>query len=302
MPNITDQVKEIVQPHSQEVDSYFRMASKIAAYPPGNPSADKPVIQTQSNALNGYASGLNNFIYGLNSSTGNDTYVFRRAQGNDGLYNLDIAAERVDTQALWNEAAHDKRYDGIDHPLVGTGSDILDRYAGTGIRHAADVRSAAPYSGGDQPENSDLSSTLSSDHIMCTVSITDQPPLQGGGLSSPSAWESDAEVITQDIADLAAARSDPLPGPQRGSFTANQTKAPMLNAWTLSDALLRFQLASADSAALNGELANPYGSNGTLSRVGLTAAPEFINDSHSGPQARSLQALAGSPSTALKLA
>jgi hypothetical protein len=119
------------------------------------------------------------------------------------------------------------------------------------------------------------------------------------------------QVIAEAMAGFAAGGSDPLLDQKVESFNfsglvrafdAARTAAPALNVWSLSDALLKFQLAGSDAAARGGDLAYQYGKNGSVSGLSLTATHELINDSHFGRQSQALQPLAELPSPALRMA
>ncbi|OIQ99411.1 bifunctional hemolysin/adenylate cyclase precursor [mine drainage metagenome] len=63
---------------------------------------------------------------------------------------------------------------------------------------------------------------------------------------------------------------------------------PSLNQWSLMDGLLNAHLASSDTAALGGDLAYVYGTHGSLSGMGLSAAQNTLKDPQFGTTAQTL--------------
>ena len=111
----------------------------------------------------------------------------------------------------------------------------------------------------------------------------------------------DLQVIADAMTDFDAGGADPLRDQKVehfdfaglvGAFDAARTASPGLSSWALTHALLDFQLAGANTAAIGGDLAYQYGKNGTLAGIGVTAAQEVIGASSFGSQAQTLQPLA----------
>ena len=65
-------------------------------------------------------------------------------------------------------------------------------------------------------------------------------------------------------------------------FDLARASNPSLNRWSLMDGLLEAHLGSSDTAALGGDLAYWYGTDGALSGMGLSAAQEVLNDPQFG--------------------
>lgn len=235
-------------------------------------------------------------------------------------------AFRIDTiqfadGSSWNQAeivAQSKAMDDDMHDYLLNLHTNLPSNASSGIRHSRAVKyidrgdsgdASNPLSLGDQPEYYALSLDTSVYDQLPEASASDRTALLDRYRAAPSIRVTNARVIADAMADFEAGGSNPLPDQQVESFNASfnasvdasGTTAPPLNAWSLNDALLKFQLADADSPTFDGDRANEYGKSGSLSGLGLTTTQALINDSYCCAQAQTLTALAGLPS-ALALA
>jgi hypothetical protein len=76
-------------------------------------------------------------------------------------------------------------------------------------------------------------------------------------------------------------------------FDQARTANPALTSWHLSDALLQFHVSDSNTAALGGDLAYQYGTQGNLANVGLTGAQNVLNNAQFGAQAQALQPAVG---------
>lgn len=118
------------------------------------------------------------------------------------------------------------------------------------------------------------------------------------------------QVIAEAMTGFEAGGADPLLDQKVESFNfaglanafdAARKAAPSLNRWSLTQALLNFQLAGSDNAAIGGDLAYQYGKTGALSGVSLSAAEALISDRGFGAKAQTLQAPANLQEGALRL-
>lgn len=87
-----------------------------------------------------------------------------------------------------------------------------------------------------------------------------------------------------------------------GAFDNVRSATPTLSSWALTNALTQFHLSGSDSAALGGDLAYQYGSNGTLAGIGVAAAQQVLGETGFGGQAQTLHSLASLQVGAQRLA
>jgi hypothetical protein len=76
------------------------------------------------------------------------------------------------------------------------------------------------------------------------------------------------------------------------AYDAARTADPLLDRWTLMNALLDAHLAGSDDAALGGDLAYQYGLNGSLAGIATNAAHDVLGSAQFGTQAQQLRPLA----------
>jgi hypothetical protein len=107
-------------------------------------------------------------------------------------------------------------------------------------------------------------------------------------------WYAGAQNIV-DLQVIASAMSDFNPGSTDvlrnsnvenfdfqslvSAFNQAQAANPTLTAWGITDSLLSAHLASSDTAALGGDLAYAYGTNGNLTGFGVSAAESTLSSS-----------------------
>lgn len=249
--------------------------------------------------------GGNDTLFG---GVGNDTLA--GGTGNDQLFG-GVGDDRYE----FNQG------DGAELYLCGRGQDTCNTGAGKDVilfnkGDGQDTLSARSADGdtlslGGNFAYSDLSLSKSNNNLVLKMGGSDQITFQDWYAKNLSKPALKLQVIAEAMTGFAAGGSHPLLDQKVETFNfsglvqafdAARTAAPALNAWTMSDALLRFQLAGSDSAALGGDLAYQYGKNGAVSGLSLTASQSVINDSHFGTQAQTLQPLAGLPAGALKMA
>ena len=191
---------------------------------------------------------------------------------------------------------------GNDTLCTGAGNDIILFNKGDGQDlFAAGGTGSDTVSLGGGIAYDDLAFSKSGNNLVLTTGDGDQITFQNWYAATPSKPVVDLQVIADAMTDFDAGGADPLRDQAVehfdfagvvGAFDAARTANPGLTRWALTNALLDFQLAGSDSAAIGGDLAYQYGKNGTLAGIGVTAAQEVIGASSFGSQAQTLQPLA----------
>ena len=112
----------------------------------------------------------------------------------------------------------------------------------------------------------------------------------------------DLQVMADAMAGFDAASTDPLlnQAVQNFDFTAianafdqaRGTSATLMH-WSATNSLLAAHLSGSDTAALGGDLAHQYGTNGSFTGMNLTAAQDVLNVAQFGAQAQTLRPLSG---------
>jgi len=77
------------------------------------------------------------------------------------------------------------------------------------------------------------------------------------------------------------------------AFDAARAATPGLTAWSISQALTQFHLASSDSQAVGGDLASYYAQMGSFNGLGLAAARDVLTAASFGQEAQALRPLLG---------
>ena len=146
---------------------------------------------------------------------------------------------------------------------------------------------------------SDLAFQKQGNNLVLDVSATDSITFQGW--FGPAANRSivDLQVIEAAASDYAPGSADVLRNQQVEEFNFqalvnafDQAMAanPKLNAWSLTNDLLNAHLAGGDGAALGGDLAYRYGTQGSLAGMSVAAAATTLSDSQFGLAPQALQA------------
>jgi len=270
--------------------------------------------------INGTGNVLTNSMTGnaasnlLNGGDGNDS--INGAAGNDILEGGDGNDTLTDTAgtALFNGGAGTDRITGgvaAELFLGGLGNDTLTTGAGNDIilfnkgdgqdTFATGGTGSDTVSLGGGITYTDLSFSKATNDLVLKVGGTDQITFKNWYAATPSKPILNLQMIAEAIADFDVGGGDPLRDQKvenfnfaglAGAFDAARTANPGLTSWALTSALLDFQLAGSDSAALGGDLAYQYGKNGTLAGIGLTAAQQVIGDANFGSQAQTLTPIA----------
>ncbi|MBL0167826.1 MAG: hypothetical protein IPP85_12125 [Propionivibrio sp.] len=273
-----------------------------------------------SAALNGTGNALNNLLRGnsgnnvLNGGTGND--ILEGGAGNDTLTDTSGTAlfnGGAGTDSMTGGASAELYLGGLgnDTLTTGAGNDVILFNKGDGQdTFATGGTGSDTLSLGGSFAYSELTFSKSTNDLVLKVGTTDQLTFKDWYAATPSKPVLNLQVIAEAMAGFAAGGADPLLNQKvenfnfaglAGAFDAARIATPTLTTWALSNALLNFQLAGSDSAALGGDLAYQYGKTGTLAGIGLTAAQEVIGDAGFGTQAQALRPLAGLQAGAVRL-
>lgn len=199
---------------------------------------------------------------------------------------------------------------GNDVFVGGTGNDTIDTGAGNNvIAHNAgdgsdtvgsDAGAANTLSFGGGVNYGDLALSKNGNDLVVNAGAGDSVTLKDW-------YDGHANVVNlQMIIDATqafdASSQDPLYNKRVQNFDfaglvqefdAARAADPGITSWGMTNALLQYHLSGADDAALGGDLAYQYGSNGTLAGVGLTSALDVLAGVNLGSTAQQLRPLAG---------
>jgi Ca2+-binding RTX toxin-like protein len=148
----------------------------------------------------------------------------------------------------------------------------------------------------------DLSFSKATNDLVLKLGATDQITFKNWYATTPSRPVLSLQMMAEAMADFAPGGADLLRDQKvenfnfaglAGAFDTARVANPGLTSWALTNALVNFQLAGSDSAALGGDLAYQYGRNGTLAGIGVTPAFDVLNSAALGTSAQTLTPLAG---------
>ena len=268
------------------------------------------LVLTGTSALNGTGNDLANLLRGntgnnvLNGGAGND--LLEGGSGNDTLTDpsgtaLFNGGAGTDTITGGASAELFIGGSGNDTLTTGAGNDVILFNQGDGQdTFAAGGTGSDTLSLGGNFAYSDLAFSKSANDLVLKMGTADQITFKNWYAATPSKPVVNLQVIADAMAGFDAGGADPLLDQKVenfnfsglvGAFDAARTATPGLTSWALTHALLDFQLAGSDTAALGGDLAYQYGKNGTLAGIGVTAAQEVIGASGFGTQAQTLRPL-----------
>jgi trimeric autotransporter adhesin len=270
------------------------------------------LILTGTAAINGTGNTLNNLVRGngavntLNGGTGND--VLEGGAGNDILTDTSGTAlfnGGVGSDTMTGGAGAEIYLGGLGNDTYTTGAsnDVVLFNKGDGQdTFAAGGTGSDTVSLGGGIAYGDLSFSKATNDLVLKVGTTDQITFKNWYATTPSKPVLNLQVVAEAMADFAAGGSDPLrdqkveefnfAGLVRAFDTARAANTG-LTSWALTNALVNFQLAGSDSAALGGDLAYQYGKNGTLAGIGITPALDVLSSAALGTSAQALTPLAG---------
>jgi Ca2+-binding RTX toxin-like protein len=278
------------------------------------------LLLTGTTAINGTGNTLTNLVRGnsavntLNGGAGND--ILEGGTGNDTL--TDTAGT-----ALFNGGA------GADTITGGAGAEIFLGGLGNDTYTTGAGNDIVLFNKGDGQDTfvtggtgsdtvslgggvlySDLSFSKATNDLVLKVGASDQITFKNWYATTPSKPVLNLQMMAEAMADFAPGGADPLRDQKveafnfaglAGAFDTARTANPGLTSWALTNALLNFQLAGSDSAALGGDLAYQYGKNGTLAGIGITPAFDVLNSAALGASAQALTPLAGLQSGSQRL-
>ena len=279
------------------------------------------ITLTGTAAINGMGNALANSMTGnavsnlLNGGEGSDS--INGAAGNDileGGTGNDTLTDTAGT-ALFNGGAGADTITGgagaeiflgglgNDTYTTGAGNDIVLFNKGDGQdTFATGGTGSDTVSLGGGVLYSDLSFSKATNDLVLKVGASDQITFKNWYATTPSKPVLSLQIMAEAMADFAPGGADPLRDQKvenfnfaglAGAFDTARVANPGLTTWALTNALVNFQLAGSDSAALGGDLAYQYGKNGTLAGIGITPAFDVLNSAALGTSAQALTPLAG---------
>ncbi len=277
---------------------------------------------TGTAAIVGLGNDLNNIITGnasanvLGGGLGNDT--LKGAAGNDILQGGDGNDILADTSgknlldggagidALTGSASNEMFVGGIGNDTIstGNGADILAFNRGDGMDVVnGGIGTDNTISLGKGINYSDIALSKVSNNLILEVGSGEQITLSNW-YNTGANYKSvlDLQVMADAMAAFDPASSDPLlnHAVQNFDFTAvvasfdqaRGSSATFMH-WSATNSLLAAHLSNSDTAALGGDLAHQYGTNGSFTGMNLTAAQTALNDPQFGGAAQTLRPLQG---------
>jgi Ca2+-binding RTX toxin-like protein len=192
---------------------------------------------------------------------------------------------------------------GNDRLETGGGHDVLLFNRGDGQDTVvATADSSLTLSLGGNIAYGNLTLRKSNDNLVLGLGNGDQITFKDWYAAAPVRPLSTLQVMAEAMAGFNVGGADPLRDQKvehfdfaglAGAFDAARTSDPYLSQWTLVDAMLDFQIGGSDTAAVGGDLAYQYGRNGTLAKIGLTAAQDVMGGEGFGAQMQALRPLDG---------
>jgi hypothetical protein len=275
----------------------------------------------QTTAINGTGNTLNNLLVGnaanntLNGGGGND--ILQGGAGNDTLLDTvstcsggasgnNVFDGGIGADKLTGGTGNELFIGGVGNDTIstGNGADILAFNRGDG----ADV-----VNGGIGTDNtislgkgiaySDLALSKVNNDLILEVGAGDQITLSNWYKTGAN-YKSilDLQVMADAMAAFDPASSEPLLNQAVQNFNfaavvnafdqARGTSGTLMH-WSATNTLLAAHLSGSDSAALGGDLAHQYGTNGNLTGMNLTGAQTVLNDAKFGGTPQTLNPLQG---------
>ena len=118
------------------------------------------------------------------------------------------------------------------------------------------------------------------------------------------------QIIEEASTEFSAGSSNPLVDNKVESFNfagivsafdAALAQNSTLSSWAISNALATKVLGGSDTAAIGGDFAQQYGTNGNLSAIGLPAAQQVLSDTKCGSSTQTFQSASALAEGTLKL-
>lgn len=269
------------------------------------------LILTGTASVNGTGNALDNLLVGnsgdndLVGNGGND--ILRGADGNDVL--KDNAGNNVldggsGDDVLTGDTGNELFIGGVgnDKITTGTGADIIAFNRGDGQDTVLDSTG----------QDNTISLGVGIDYQSLTLSKSGNDLILDAGNGDQiilNNWYKGRNGSTNSVANLQFVLDASVYDPASTDSLVNQevqnfdfallvqdfnqalTADPTITSWSMTDALLSAHLSSSDTAALGGDLAFYYGSQGSLSGMNLAAAQTTLQDPGFGTQPQALQPL-----------
>ena len=248
------------------------------------------------------------------ASAGND--AVEGGAGNDRLYGgtgSDLLAGGTGADLLDGARGTDLLIGGAGNDMIitGTGADLIAFSQGDGFDSVTVGSGSTALSLGGGIAYSALSLRKSGNDLVLDTGSGDGMNFKDWYLGTTNRNVLNLQVIAEAMAGFSPGGADALLDQKIenfdfkglvGAFDDARAATPTLSSWALTNALTQFHLAGSDSAALGGDLAHQYGSNGTLAGIGVTAAQQVLGEAGFGGQAQTLHPLTGLQIGAQRLA
>ena len=187
---------------------------------------------------------------------------------------------------------------GNDHLYLGGGYDVIAFNRGDGrdvVSSGKGGKSTLSLGGGISYQ--DLTLSRSGSDLILNIGSSDRITFEKWYDGRKYQAVSKLQVVAEAMPGFDAAGSDPLRDDKietfdfKGlvkAFDTARSHSPGLSKWTLTNALAQFHLGGSDDAALGGDLAYQYGTNGTLVGIVANVAQDTAGSSQFGKQAQAL--------------
>ena len=187
---------------------------------------------------------------------------------------------------------------GNDHLYLGGGYDVIAFNRGDGrdvVSSGKSGKSTLSLGGGISYQ--DLTLSRSGSDLILNIGSSDRITFEKWYDGRKYQAVSKLQVVAEAMPGFDEAGSDPLRDDKietfdfKGlvkAFDTARSHSPGLSKWTLTNALAQFHLGGSDSAALGGDLAYQYGTNGTLVGIAANVAQDTAGSSQFGKQAQAL--------------
>ena len=188
---------------------------------------------------------------------------------------------------------------GNDIIITGTGADVIAFNRGDGMDTInASTGKDNTLSLGNGIRYADLALNKTGNDLILQTGASEQITFKDWYLSANNHSVAKLQMVTAGTADYDPASGNAINANQIeqfdfdglvGQFDAARVANPALNNWTLSAALLDFHLAGSDTAAIGGDLAWQYATNGNLSVVSMNPAQALLASPEFGSAGQNLQ-------------
>lgn len=271
-------------------------------------------------SVNGTGNGLDNLVIGngaantLDGVDGND--ALQGDAGNDTLHGgagTNLLDGGNGSDQLFGGDAGDILVGGGGNDVIetGEGADIVAFNRGSGqdtIRASTGIDNTISLGGGIRLD--DLSFRKDGNNLILDSGSGDALVFEDWYTATANQSVLTLQMIESAAADFNPSGGDVLRDNQIETFDFqgltdrfNQAVAadPGLTSWALTQALAEFHLGGSDIAALGGDLTYKYGTNGSLSGIGVTGAQSVLGNASLGLEAQAFQTPGSLSAGAVKL-